>query len=180
MQRHELGGGEQLVGSLRALDAELTEAVAGDERVVRDHAHAEPQRAAGDLLADPPEAENTERLVGDLDAAVARALPAPVLQRRVGLRDVAGQRQQQADRVLRGGDDRRLGRIRDHDALARRRVDVDVVDADAGAADHLQPLGPLDQVGREFRRRADDDAVVVADHLGEVGVAVDIHLEAVA
>ena len=51
---------------------------------------------------------------------------------------------------------------------------------DAGAADHLQPLGALDQVGGELRRRADDDRVVAADRLREVGVAVDVDVEALA
>ena len=38
---------------------------------------------------------------------------------------------------------------------------------DARAADHLQPLGALDQVGGQLRRRADDDRVVAADDLLE-------------
>ena len=54
------------------------------------------------------------------------------------LRDVARERDEQADRVLGGGDDGRLGRVRDDDAAARGGLDVDVVDTDAGAADHLQ------------------------------------------
>ena len=43
-----------------------------------------------------------ERLVGQLDAAEAAALPAPCDQRGVGLRDVARQREHQRDRVLGG------------------------------------------------------------------------------
>ena len=76
MEGHELGRAEQLLQRLGALDAELAEAVAGEERVVRDDPHAERERAARDLLADAAEAEDAERLVGELDAAVARALPA--------------------------------------------------------------------------------------------------------
>ena len=139
-----------------------------------------PTRPPGDLLADPAEAEDAERLAGELDPAPARALPAALLQRRVGLRDVARERDQQADRLLGGRDDRRVGRVRDDDPAARGGVDVDVVDADAGAADHLQPVGALDQVGGQLRRRADDDRVVVADGLGEVGVAVDVDVEVLA
>ena len=74
--------------------------------------------------------------------------------------------------------DGRLGRVRDDDPAPRRGRDVDVVDAHAGAADHLQPVGARDQLGGELRRRADDDRVVVADHLGELGVAVDVDVEA--
>ena len=39
---------------------------------------------------------------------------------------------------------------------------------DARPADHAQPLGALDQVGRELGLRADDDRVVVGDPLGEI------------
>ena len=165
-------------GVSRALRAELAEALRGDERVVADDAHAEAEGAAGDLLADPPEAEHAERLVRELDPAPARALPAAVLERRVRLRDVARERDEQPDRVLGGGDDGRVGRVRDDDPAARRRLDVDVVDADAGAADHLQPLGALDQVGGQLRRRADHDRVVAADDLGERRVAVLVDVEA--
>src|SRR5207244_11906502 len=44
-----------------------------------------------------------------------------------------------------------------------------VVDADAGPADHLQPLAALDQIRRQLRCRADHDRVVPADDRGEVG-----------
>ena len=117
---------------------------APDERVVRDDRHPEPERAARDLLADPPEADDAERLPGDLDAAPTGALPPAVLERGVRLRDVPREREDQADRLLGRRDDRRLRRVRDDDPAARRRGDVHVVDPDARAADHLQPVGPLD------------------------------------
>ena len=165
---------------LGTLDPELAEALLRDERVVRDDAHLEPARAPRHLLADPAEPEHAERLAGELEAAVARALPAALLERRVRLRDVPREREQQPDRVLRGRDDRRLGRVGDDDAAPRRGVHVDVVDPDARAPDHLQPVGPLDQVRVELRRRADDDRVVVADLLGEVAVRVHVHVEPLA
>jgi hypothetical protein len=114
VQRQEVGRASTSSAS-RALDAELAEALLRDERVVRDDAHLEPERAARDLLADAAEAEHAERLVRELEPAAARALPAALLQRRVRLRDVAREREQQADRVLGGRDDRRLGRVRDDD-----------------------------------------------------------------
>ena len=54
------------------------------------------------------------------------------------------------DRVLGCRDDVRLGRVRDDDPALGRRRDVHVVDADAGAADHLQPLGALDHSAVSF------------------------------
>src|SRR5581483_4331883 len=138
------------------------------------------ERAARHLLADPAEAEDAERLAGELDAAVARTFPAAGAQGGVRLRDVAREREQEADRVLGRGEDGRGGRIGDDDAAPRRRSDVDVVDADARPADDAEPLAALDQVGRQLRRRADDDRVVRADDRREVGLEVDVDVEALA
>ena len=62
----------------------------------------------------------------------------PAIERRVGLRDVAREREQQRHRVLGGGHDVRLGRVGDDDPALRGGLDVDVVDAHAGAPDHAQ------------------------------------------
>ena len=180
MQGQELGGREHVVRALDALDAELAEALLGHERVIGDDAHPEAERAARDLLADAAEAEHAERLALELDPAPRRALPAALLQRGVRLRDVARQRDQQADGVLGRRGDGRLGRVGDDDPAAGGGLDVDVVDPHARAADHLQPVGALDQLGGQLRRRADHDRVVVADLAGEIAVRVDVHLEALA
>ena len=164
---------------LRALHSELAVTLLRDEGVVRDDAHPEPACAARDLLPDPPEAEHAERLPGELDPAPLRALPATLLERGVCLRDVPRERDEQPDRVLRGGDDRRLGRVRDDDPAARGGLDVDVVDPHACAPDHLQLRAALDQLGGQLRRRANHDRVVVADPLGEVAVRLDVDVEAV-
>ena len=178
VQRQEVGRGEDLLHGLGVVGAELAEPLRRDERVVADDSHAEPERPPGDLAADPAEAEHAERLVGELDAAPARALPAALLQRRVRLRDVAGERDEQPDRVLGRRDDGRVGCVGDDDSPPRRRVQVDVVDPDPGPPDHLQPLGPLDHRRGQLRRRADDDRVVAADDLLERRVAVLVDLEA--
>ena len=137
VQGQEVGAREDLV-ERRALDPQLAEPLGGDERVVRDDLHLQTERAPRHLPADAAEAEHAEHLVRELDTAPLRALPAALDQRRVGLRDVARQREQQPDRVLGRRDDIRLGRVRDDDAAPGRRVDVDVVDSDAGAPDHLE------------------------------------------
>src|SRR5215207_6569989 len=108
MDREEVGHRVDVVDGLGALDSELAKALARDERVVGDDAHLEAGGAAGDLLADPPEAEHAERLVRELDAAPPRALPTARRQRRVRLRDVSGKRDEEADRMLRRRDDVRL------------------------------------------------------------------------
>jgi hypothetical protein len=96
----------------------------------------------------------------------------------VRLRDVPREREQQRERVLRRRDHVRLRRVGDHDPALGRGPDVDVVDPDARAADRAQPLGAPDQVGGQLRRRADQDAVELADPALELAVLpVDAELD---
>jgi hypothetical protein len=171
VDRDEVALAVQVGARLRLLDPELAEALGRHERVEREHVHPERAGARRHELADAAEAEHAERLLVDLDAAEPRALPAPRGQRSVGLRDVARERQHQRHGVLRGGHDVRLRRVGDDDAALGGRLDVDVVDPDAGAADHAQVVGARDQLGGQLRRRADEDAVVAADALRELLVA---------
>src|SRR4029079_13474406 len=126
------------------LGPRLAKAVVADERVVPDDTHAEPKCAAGNLLPDPPEAEHAERLAADLDPAPARALPPALLQGGVGLRDVARERDQEPDRLLRGRDDGGVRRVCHDNAAVSGGVQIDVVDSNPGPADHFQPAGALD------------------------------------
>ena len=176
MEREEIRPCEHLVEA-RAVHAELAEPLGRDERVVRDDLHLEANGTPGDLTADPPEPKHSERLVGELDPAPLRTLPPAGRQRRVSLRDVAREREQQPDRVLGGRDDVRLGRVRHDDPAPGRSVDVDVVDADAGPADDLQPRGARDHIRRDLRRGTDDQALVAVDDLLERRVRVDVDLE---
>ena len=141
------------------LDAHLAGAVGGHERVVGDEAHLERLGAVGDELADPAEADDAERLVGELDALPARPLPAAGGERGVRLRHVAGLGEQQRDRVLGGGDDVRLRGVDHHHAAGGGGGDVDVVEPDAGAADDDQLGAGVEHVGRDLGGRADDQGV---------------------
>ena len=75
-------------------------------------------------------------------------------------------------------DDGRLRRVRDDDSPAGRSLDVDVVDADARASDHLEVRRALDHLCRQLRGRADDDRVVQADDVLERRIEVDVDVEA--
>ena len=177
MQREEIGRGEDVVLGLGMLDAELAEALVGDERVVGDDAHAEADGPPRDLLPDPAEAEHAERLSLELHPAPFRALPAALLERGVRLRDVAREGDQEPDGLLGRRDDGRLGRVRNDDPVPRRGFDVDVVDADPGPADHLEARRQLDQIRGQLRRGANHDRVVAADDLGDRRLSVLVHLE---
>ena len=102
----------------------------------------------------------------------------PASQRRVGLGDAARERQHQGDGVLGGGDVVAAGRVHDDDAALGRGVDVDVVDADAGAADHLEILRRVDQLRGDLGAAADHPAVVVgADFLELVGFEAEFDID---
>jgi hypothetical protein len=171
----EVGTGEHTLERV-ALHACLAKAIGRHERVVGNDPHLEPKGAAGDLLADPPVAEDAERLLGELHPSPLRPLPPSVHQGGVRLRDVPREGDEQADGVLGRRDDVRLRGVRDDDAPPGRRIDVDVVDADSRAPDHLQRVRGRNQVGCQLRGGADDDRVVVADPLEQVAVG-PVHAE---
>ena len=175
MQGDHVGPAEQILERLRPLDAELAEALRGDELVEGDDLHLEALRPFGDELADAPEADHPERLAVELGALELGPLPGAAGERGVRLRDVAVERQHQGERVLGGGHRVRFRRVGDDHAAAGGGGDVDVVDAGPGAADHLQVVGALDQLGGHLRRRADQDRVVAGDRLDQLLVG---HLEA--
>ena len=180
VEGQEVGRAVDVLGRLDPLGPELAKALLRNERVVGDDAESEPERPPRHLLPDPAETEHAERLALELDPAVAPALPASLLQRRVRLRNVARKRDQQADRVLGRGDDGRLRRVRDDDSAACGRLDVDVVDPHPSSADHLQAVCAADDLGGQLRRRPDHDRVVGADLLCEIAVEPDVDLEPLA
>jgi hypothetical protein len=147
----------------RSLDAHLAGAIGRDERVVGDEAHLERLGPVGHELADPAEADDAERLVGQLDALPGAALPTPIDERGVRLGDVPGLCQEQGHRVLGRRDDVGLRRVHDHHATRRRRLDVDVVEADARAADDDQLVGGSEHLGRHLGGRPDDECAGARD-----------------
>ena len=161
----------QLVAAGDLLHAELAVALGAHERIEGEHAHAKRPRAVRDQLADATEAEDAERLLVQLHAGELGPLPLAAGERHVRLRDVAREREQERHRVLGRGHHVGLGRVGNHDAAPGGRLHVHVVDAHAGAADHAQLARALDQLRVHVRGRADEDAVVLADALGELLLA---------
>ncbi len=104
----------------------------------------------------------------------------PSLGRSVGLGQLAGEREHQRDRMLGGGDRVAEGGVHDDHAARRGSGNIDIIDPDARAADHLQPgRGVEDRLG-DLGRAADREPVIVADDRGELvgGLAGDfVHLD---
>ncbi len=137
VHRDEVGAAQQLV-ERQQFDAELGGARRRHVRVVGDDVGAERGQPLGHQLADAAEADHADGLAEDLGAGERRPLPGVLAQRRVGGGDLPGRGQQQRQRMLGGAVDVRRRRV-DHQHAARGGgVDVDVVQADAGAGDDLQ------------------------------------------
>src|SRR5579863_1924868 len=178
MHGQEVRARIDLIDARGFLDAKLAVELHRNERIDGDHAHPKTACPRRDELADPPEAEDPQALLVELDAGEARAVPAPLAERGVRLRDASRQREQQSHRVLGGRDDVRLRCVGDDDATSRRRSDIDVVDPDPGPGDDDEPLAALDQLGGQLRRRANQDRVELTDPPGQLlDVPVETRLD---
>ena len=113
--------------------------------------------------ADPAEPDDADGLLVELDAAVLRPLPLAVLQGGVGGRDVASRGEHQRDGELGRGDDVGGRRVDDHHAGLGGGLHVDVVEADTGPRDDLQPLRRRERLGVDLRRGPHQDRVDVGD-----------------
>ena len=162
VQRDEIGAREQVV-ELHLLHAHLHCAFGRQERIERHHLHFQPSGAIGDDRADVPRTDQPQSLGGELDAHEAVLFPLAGLRRGVRLRQLAGEREHQRDRVFGGGDRVAERRIHHHHAFGRGGGDVDVVDADPGATNHLQLGGVVEDVLGDLGRAADRQPVIAAD-----------------
>jgi hypothetical protein len=178
----EVGAGAQLVerGQRRL---HLGGPGLGDVGVVDHDVHAECGRPLGHQSSDAAEADHPQRLAVQLDAGELAAGPLAFPQRCIGRRDLPGHAEQQSHRVLGRRQDVRLRGVDHQDAPAGGSLDIDVVQPDAGPADDLQAPALIDRFLVDLRRRADDDGVVLPDHVQEllpvqIGEDVDLQLTA--
>ena len=162
VQRDEVGPGQQRV-EIDLFDAHFHRAFGREERIEGDDLHLEAQRAAGDDRADIARADQAQRLAGDFDAHEAVLRPLAGLGLGIGFGDLAGEREHQRDGVFGGGDRVAERGVHHHDALRRGGGDIDVVDADPGAADDLEVGGGVEDLLGHLGRAADREAIILAD-----------------
>ena len=180
MQRDEISALQQVI-ELDLLDAEIAGALRAQVGVEGDDAHLEANRALGDDGADVAAADDAEHLGGDLDAHEAVLFPLAGLRGGIRRRNLAGNRKHHGDGVFRRRDRIAEGRVHHDDAASGRCRNVHIVDADAGAANDLEARGAFEELRGDLGVRADGEAIVVADDLGElvlvlaeVGLEVDL------
>jgi hypothetical protein len=164
MQRDEIGAGQQRVEVAFSTPISIARSWR-QERIVGHDLHLEAERAAGDDRADIARADQAQRLAGELDAHEAVLRPLARLGRGVGFGDLAGEREHHRDRVLGRGD-----RVAERACSSPPRPcrggigNIDIVDADAGAADDLEIGRGVEDFLRHLGRAADGEAIIFADH----------------
>src|SRR5438874_630019 len=160
------------------LDAELRRRLGREERVVPEHAHAKRMGPLHDERADVSRSDHAERLSGKLAARrEALLLPFPRSGALRCIGDLACEREEQSERVLRDRDAVSAGRVHHHDAPARGRGEVDVVDARPRPADDAQPARGLEDLLRHLGGAAHRERLVAADDLAQRGkIETDLHV----
>ena len=135
VQAHDVGLGEQVVEALHPPGVAVGEPVGGVEE---DHPQAHRLGEVGQLGADVAVAHDAERAAADLVAALRRLVPDAGVHLLGLLGQPAGQHDDLADHQLHDAAGVGVRRVEDRDAALGRRDQVDLVGADAEAADRQQ------------------------------------------
>ena len=130
--------------------------------------HAERLPELRDAEADRPQADDAERLPGQLEAAEAAVLQAARSRRFVRVEETAPECEQRPERELGDGLRRRGGDDCDGHALRRRGLDVDVRVAGRARGDESQVGKALEHGGVDLRVRVERD-----EHAGRRGARDD-------
>ena len=109
-----------------------------DVGIVGQDLHLERFEPLGDHAADAPEPNDADRAAAQIDRLQLLALPEAGVGCFVRARNLAGDREQQRDGVLAGRVAVRARGIEHQHTGARGGVEIDIVDADAGAGDDTQ------------------------------------------
>ena len=184
VRRDEIGAPVELL-QRHHLDPDSRRRLAGQNRVVADHFHLEPDRPLGHDAPDIAQTNHAEGLVADLDADKLAPIPSPCAHRRIGGRNMPRERHHHRDRMLGRGDAVAERTVHHHDSPPRRRFEVDIVYAHAGPPDHAQRIGALDDLARHVGRAAYDQSVIGRDYFGQLlrlesGLDVDLELRIAA
>ncbi len=172
VQAEKIGQRKKLIDFFDQLDLKRARPARGKIGIVSQDPHPEGDGAPAQLGADPAHADDAERFVVKLGPFELFSVPFPGLEVGMGLRDFARDRNEEGEGVLGGRDGVATRRVHDDNPAAGGRLDVDVVDPDAGAADDAQAGGGLQDGGGDFGLAAHDDGAEVRDQLHELRFAL--------
>jgi hypothetical protein len=147
------------IGERDQLGAGVLRDLGSDVRIVRQGAHAERAGAAHYFAADTAESDDPESLSAQLAAQEFLLLPLPGTRGGGRLGDVPRHRQHQGQRVFRHRDGVAAGGVHHQHACVGGGFEIDVIDADAGAANHSQLGSALEDGSIDLHRAADDEGI---------------------
>ncbi len=157
----EIADGIQIVHVLLDVHVQGFGAGAGKVGIVSEDFHAEGGGAFGDFAADAAHAEDAKGLVVKFGALKILAAPFAFLHGGVGLRNLAGQGHKHGKGQFGGGNGVAAGGVHHDDAALGGGIDIDIVHADAGAADDAEIGGGGDDLLGDLGLGADDHGVNV-------------------
>ena len=179
MQRNVVGLGVEPI-ERDEFDAELLGARGRQIGIAADQVHAEGAGSVRALGADSAQADDAQRLAGELGALQALLVPLAAARGLVGARDVAGHGEHQAKGEFGDGYRAGAGSVHHHDATPCGDLDVNIVYADARAANDAHTSGGLDEGGVGLHGRAHDERIRIANRkLGIKGKLLGRHHRAV-
>ena len=151
MQGDEIGLGKQGI-KVSLFNAHFNRAIGCEERVKGHDLHSQTQRTAGNNRSDIARTDQAQRLAGNFNAHEIIFRPFARLRLRIRLWQLPRKREHQGDGVFGGRNRVTKGRVHDDHTLGRCIRDIDIVDADARAANHLQVGGGIQYLFRDLGR----------------------------
>src|SRR5437764_4835222 len=124
MKRDKVGIGKELFEFLNELYLQAACTRRGKIRIISKYAHPEGDRAAAQFAANSTHADNTKRLVVELNALKICASPTAATHACIGLRNLSGNAEQKRKRVFGGGNGIAAGRIQHHNPPPSSGFDV--------------------------------------------------------
>ena len=167
MNRDVIGFCEQRI-QIDKLNANLMRTFFGDIGIVTDSGHFHSLHTFGNTAADAANADNAQRFTLHLNAVEGFAVPFALLNGLMSLRNVTRHGHQHSNSVLGGGHGVAFRRVEDNDAFGGSRRNINIIYADACAADNLQAGGGFNNLLRHLRHAAGYEAVIVIDDLNEL------------
>ena len=168
VQGDEIGAAADFVHVINQLNIVMCRALGRAVWIVADELHTESCGTLCDEQAHMTGTEDAERFALQLTTCELRAVPLAFLHGRGSRGGVTRCGEHESHGLFCSGDHVGKRRVADDDAALSCGLTVDVVDADTRTADHLELSACFDNLARDCRRTAHDQALVIADNRYEL------------
>ena len=150
VQGNEIGSRDQIVHFIEKFDLQTSRARRREIRIVGHYTHPESDAAPAQFSPDSAHADDAKCFVVKLDSFKIFSVPFSAMHDRVGLRNLSRNTKQQGECMFCGGNGIAARRVEHNNATLCRRLDIDVIYANAGAADHAQLRAGIQDISSDF------------------------------